>query len=434
MSQQTNQAIADKLIAKINAGESPFQVTGMRMPVNPSTGKSYRGMNALWLAMQDRADPRWMTLKQASNRQGLKIAAGSKGTLISFLKTTDRVQLLDDQGNPQLNSKRNPKTELVKLAHPVEREAYVFNGEQIEGIQPLSQYLAARNSFLEKHSPTDQLAKLVELSGAVVEATTGEPGYDAEERIIYMPDIADFASEQQYNAALLYELVKFAGQDKELFDPLAVSAEEQIRPAIAALLIGSEIGVNAQEAPQLVPEDLILVAESSPEELEKAANSAQYVMDYLMGLEIPLDRKQSTSNEKALQVGDLIDYNETQYEVMGRKGKDFQMMDKTTGQRMRVNQGDGLYTSLLATRNEARKTQQEQAQLAAQEEVLGPEEEIDHNMAHEHADELEHEFSAGMDTEPERQDANEQRASDDDDLSLTLEQDNAEQNGYKRGR
>lgn len=425
MSQQTNQQIADQLIAKINTGESPFQVPGMRMPLNPLTGKAYRGMNALWLAMQDRTDPRWMTLKQASNRQGLKIATGSKGTLISFLKTTDRVQLLDDKGNPQLNTRGNPKTDLIKLAHPVEREAYVFNGEQIEGIQPLNQFLATREKFQAEHSPGDQLAKLVELSGANVETTTGEPGYDPGERIIYMPEIDDFASEQQYNAALLFELVKFAGHDKELFDPMDVSTAESIRPAIAALLLGSEIGVHSQLAPQLVPDDILLVAESSPEELEKAANSAQYVMDYLIGLEIPRDRKQTVANERYLQVGDLIDYNETRYEVMGKgRNGDLQVMDKATENRFRVAQKDGLYSSLLAARNEARKPQQEQAQLAAQEQVMGPEEELDHSMEHEHADELEHEEGSNLDFSEEYEDFPR--------LELSQEEDEDRNSGMKR--
>src|ERR1700761_4558237 len=150
MSKQINERIAAELAARIQSGDSPFDRAG-RMPVNPTTGKPYRGMNALWLAMQDRADPRWMTLKQASNKQGWKVEKGSKGTLISFLKTTDRVQLLDENGRPQLNTRRNPKTELIKLATPVETDAYVFNGEQIEGIQSLEDFNAARQAWLGRN-------------------------------------------------------------------------------------------------------------------------------------------------------------------------------------------------------------------------------------------------------------------------------------------
>src|SRR6201999_3942601 len=103
MSKQSNEMIANKLIEKMNDRQSPFDIPGFAMPVNPTTGKSYRGMNALWLAMQGPRDPRLMTLRQASNKNGWKVEKGSKGTLINFLKTTDRVQLLDEQGKPQLN-------------------------------------------------------------------------------------------------------------------------------------------------------------------------------------------------------------------------------------------------------------------------------------------------------------------------------------------
>ncbi len=96
--------VAEKLIAELKAGTSPFQKpwkdnagTGFALPMNPTTGKNYRGMNALWLAMQHRGDPRWMTLKQASFNRWT-VEAGAKATLISFSKTSDIKHILDEKG------------------------------------------------------------------------------------------------------------------------------------------------------------------------------------------------------------------------------------------------------------------------------------------------------------------------------------------------
>jgi antirestriction protein ArdC len=391
MSKQSNELIAARLIEKMNDRQSPFDLPGFAMPVNPTTGKSYRGMNALWLAMQGPRDPRWMTLRQASNKNGWKVEKGSKGTLINFLKTTDRVQLLDEQGKPQLNSRNNPKTDLIKLETPVETQAHVFNASQIEGIPALKDYEAERDTA--RGNPAEQLAKLVELSKAKVEETTGEPGYDPTDRIIYMPEPDSFGTPQEHLAALLYELVKFAGQDKELFDPMDISAAEQARPALASLMLGSEIGVYAQLAPQMNLEDVYETALSAPDQLEAAANDAQYITDYMHGLINSREQRQAARQERFLQVGDVIDYNQKQYEVMGKlRGRDLQMMDKSTGSRFKVTAGDGIYTSLLAAKNEGLKTQREQAQVAAQEQVMGPEEELDNSMQYEHENEMEREI------------------------------------------
>lgn len=390
MSELSNQQTAARLIEKMNDRQSPFDLPGFEMPVNPTTGKAYRGMNALWLAMQGPRDPRWMTLKQASNKNGWKVQTGSKGTLISFLKTSDRVQLLDEQGKPQLNSRRNPKTELIKLASPVETDAYVFNATQIEGIPSLKEYEERRTA--SRPDPMEQLGKLVELSNAKVEQTIGEPGYDPVDRIIYMPEPDSFGTPREYQAALLYEVVKFAGQDKELFDPLDVSAAEQAKPALAALFIGNEIGVYSQLAPQINLEDVYQSALNMPEELERAANHAQYITDYLHGLINSPEQRQAARQERTLIVGDVIDYNEKQYEVMGKlRGKDLQVMDKSTGNRFKASPGDGIYASLLNAKIEGLNTQREQNRPAAPEQSEGLNEERDNSMQYEHDNELEHE-------------------------------------------
>ncbi|WDF55898.1 ArdC-like ssDNA-binding domain-containing protein [Mucilaginibacter sp. KACC 22063] len=390
MSKQSNQQIADRLIEKMNDRQSPFDLPSIMMPLNPTTGKSYRGMNALWLAMQGQQDPRWMTLKQASNKNGWKVETGSKGTLISFLKTTDRVQLLNEDGRPQLNIRRNPKTELIKLANPVETEAYVFNASQIEGIPPLREFEERRNA--SRPDPVEALAKLVELTNAKVEATTGEPGYDPVDRIIYMPEQDAFGTPQEHHAALLYEVVKFAGHEKGLYDPMDVSAAEQARPALAALFTGNEIGVKAALAPQINYEDVYMTASTAPDELEAAANAAQYMTDYLHGLINSPEQRQAARQERILIVGDVIDYNEKQYEVMGKlRGKDLQVMDKSTGNRFKASPGDGIYASLLTAKIEALKQQRSVDKSPEEEQDFDREEERDNSMEYEHADELENE-------------------------------------------
>ena len=59
------QQVASRLIEQLEAGTAPWQrpwQPGERFaPFNPTTDKDYRGMNTVWLMMQGRGDPRWMT-------------------------------------------------------------------------------------------------------------------------------------------------------------------------------------------------------------------------------------------------------------------------------------------------------------------------------------------------------------------------------------
>src|ERR1700742_4745554 len=124
MSKTTNEAVAARLAAQLEAGTSPFhQKTPFNLPVNPVTGKSYRGMTALLLGLQDRNDPRWMTLRQGSNNKW-KVGKGWKRTLINCLKSSDRVQLLEENGDKKLNSRASPVNKLIKLEKPVETNAF----------------------------------------------------------------------------------------------------------------------------------------------------------------------------------------------------------------------------------------------------------------------------------------------------------------------
>src|SRR5476651_1102967 len=120
-----HEQIAEKLIAELKAGTSPFQKpwtndnsAGYFTPLNPTTGKNYRGMNALWLAMQGHEDPRWMTLKQASFNHWT-VEKGAKATLINFVKQTDIRPVLDDEGQPVLKENGKPQTQTVKLDKPI---------------------------------------------------------------------------------------------------------------------------------------------------------------------------------------------------------------------------------------------------------------------------------------------------------------------------
>jgi antirestriction protein ArdC len=104
--------------------------------MNPTTGKRYKGINAIHLMAQGRSDSRWMTYKQAA-AAGAQVRKGEKGTPVQYWKFSEEQDKLDDNGRPVLDGKGQPVKETVMLERPRVFFATVFNGEQIDGLPPL---------------------------------------------------------------------------------------------------------------------------------------------------------------------------------------------------------------------------------------------------------------------------------------------------------
>lgn len=352
MGKQENELIAEWLINGFVYEDSPFHVTGVSMPYNPITGKSYRGMNALWLSLQGRNDPRWVTRKQALNQEGWRIPENLRGTEINVIKTTKCFRLLAEQGKPQSNHRNKRKTKLVTLPATVETQIHLFNATNILGIPNLEVY---ENRLSDKRpDPSRQLTAMVVASKVTVRHANDQIGYDAEKKTIYLPKPEFFDTRMAYDAALLYELVKYAGQEKRLFDPMSVSVAQKARPVLAALFLGSKIGIHSQLAKETDLVSLCRTALYFPDELEKATNDAQDISDHLHSLVNFRGQRQGTSRDRFLQAGDKIMYRGQHYEVMNpARGNGVKIVNHSTGFRFKVTKKDVIYGSLLAAKQES---------------------------------------------------------------------------------
>ena len=129
-----HERVAESLIEQLKQGTAPWQKPwepgepGLCLPINPTTGKRYRGVNVIHLMSQGRADTRWMTYKQAADASW-QVRKGEKGTSIQFWKFSEELTQRDENGQP------------VKVTVPLERPrvffATVFNAEQINGLPPI---------------------------------------------------------------------------------------------------------------------------------------------------------------------------------------------------------------------------------------------------------------------------------------------------------
>jgi len=358
--------IAEKLIAALEAGTSPFQKpwtddnsSGYTTPLNPTTGLNYRGMNAFWLAMQGHDDPRWMTFKQAAAHKW-SVAKGAKATMITYVKKFDVRPVLDEKGKPVRTPEGRPVTEKIKLEKPMFINAFVFNAEQINGI-PECRQVSSEKQAEQRWSAIERAEQIIGASEAVVKHGGNEAYYTPLRDRIRMPKKGQFDSAAKYYATLLHELGHWSGHETRLNRDLTNRygspgyAKEELRAEIASLMMGSElnIGHNFGQHAAYVG-SWIKVLKDDPAELFRASADAQRITDYLMAFERKRERPLEPVNTAADQLlsGDLIAYNDTVYQVLaGPAGKACYVRDNATGAKTRVRIQDGLYTSLLAAKN-----------------------------------------------------------------------------------
>jgi len=134
--------VAEKLIEQLKAGTAPWQrpwepgEPNAFLPMNPTTGKRYKGVNAIYLVSQGRIDPRWMTYRQAQS-VGAQVRKGEKGTPVQYWKFAEEQDKRDEAGKPVLDEHGKPVKITVALERPRVFFATLFNAEQIDGLPPI---------------------------------------------------------------------------------------------------------------------------------------------------------------------------------------------------------------------------------------------------------------------------------------------------------
>ncbi len=239
--------VVEELLGHIEAGTAPWQKPWepgkVRMaPFNPASGKDYRGINALWLEMRGRSDPRWMTYRQAS-AQDAQVRNGEKGTMIEYWKWSERENVLDDNGKPVLDDKGVAKTRDVRLDRPRVFHAVVFNADQIDGLAP---YMAPEPTF----SPVERAEQILKQGNVPIFHDQNDRAfYRSSTDQIHMPHQAAFKGQYEYYATALHELGHATGHGSRMareFGPFGseVYAKEELRAEIASYMLTTELGLG----------------------------------------------------------------------------------------------------------------------------------------------------------------------------------------------
>ena len=287
-----HEAVAEKLIEQLKAGTAPWQKPwqpgepGAMLPINPTTGKRYKGINALQLMSEGHSDQRWMTYKQAAAVDA-QVRKGEKGTPIQYWKFSEEHDKLDASGKPVLDAKGEPIKQTVKLERPRVFFATVFNAEQIDGLpalQPRKQ---------QDWNAVERAEQILQASGAVIRhGEQNRAFYRPATDSIHLPDKGQFSTADNYYATALHELGHWTGHesrlDRDLVHPFGSEgyAKEELRAEIASMILGDELGIGHDPGQHAAYVGLWIKAlQEEPLEIFRAAADAEKIQAYVLGLE-----------------------------------------------------------------------------------------------------------------------------------------------------
>lgn len=279
--------VVDTLIKRMKEGTSPFQKpwnpdASSPLPMNPTTGNRYKGINSIMLYCQMREDPRWMTFKQAKDNDWY-VKKGESGTRIQYWKTHENRVVRDEKGKPILDKEGNKQKIRIKLERPRVFYATVFNAEQIEGIPSIEKKEITWD-------PNQEAEKILKNSGAVIENSNDDRAYYASlQDIIRLPKKEQFDTAGDYYGVALHELGHWTGHesrlDRDILNPFGSQeyAKEELRAEIASMILGQElnIGRNLDHNVAYI-QNWISVLENDPLELFRAATDAEKIFDLVL--------------------------------------------------------------------------------------------------------------------------------------------------------
>lgn len=302
--------VAETLIAALEKGTAPWQIPWESgqidfMPNNPTTGKRYRGINALMLAAQGRSDPRWLTYNQAQDIGG-QVRKGEKGTPVQYWKFTEQQDRRDEQGRLVIDQKTGkPFKDEVRLERPKVFFATVFNGEQIDNMPAMPEVKPPA------WNPNERAEALLKASGAEIRHVPSDRAfYSPVPDFIQTPPPGQFSEPSKYYATAIHELGHWTGHssrlDRDIGHPFGSEAyaREELRAEIASLIIGNELGLGhdpGQHAAYV--KSWVSVLKDDPMEIFRAASDAEKITGYVAAFE---QRQQQTQDNHQANAASVV--------------------------------------------------------------------------------------------------------------------------------
>ena len=281
------QEVTDQILGYLDNGVVPWRNpiakgAGDGWPKNLQTGKRYRGINVMLLAMKSAVagftSDYWMTFKQAQAKNG-QVRKGEKGSLVTFWKVYET----QDQQTGE------PKT------LPILRHYTAFNIDQIEGIN-------APDAPAE--DPNKPLFQPLEKAEAILAGFADPPSvshdggsrafYRVRDDSVHLPEPDRFDCKENYYSTLFHEISHSTGVVKRLdrgldTDPAPFGSPDYSREELVAEISAAYLCATCGISPRTIEQTAaylqgwIRVLKGDKRLVVSAAGAAQKSADLILG-------------------------------------------------------------------------------------------------------------------------------------------------------
>jgi antirestriction protein ArdC len=312
------QEVTDQIVAMLEKGTAPWQKPWepgvLQLPLNPTTGKVYRGGNALHLmAVAGRKgfeDPRWLTYRQAQEH-GWQVRQGEKGTHIEFWQFPEHERNRDSGEKPNADSPGDETGREESRSRMLHRIYTVFNGKQIDGIPA---YEPQKPQEWEAVQAGERI--LVNSGARITHDQDDRAFYSPASDKIHLPPREAFKNASDYYGTALHELSHWSGHQTRLNrETLNESyrfgdtnyAKEELRAELASVFLAAEKGIphNPEQHAAYVA-SWIQTLKNDKNEIFRAAKDAHAAADYLIAFDKELPKDRSPQEPTRTETAELV--------------------------------------------------------------------------------------------------------------------------------
>ena len=258
------------------------------MPKSAISQNEYSGINVLSL-MNDEYDSNfWITKKQVKSLGGsIKEEHIDKARDIFFLKDVIKKEEVADKDTGEI--------EEVDKKYTVLKSYKVFNSEAVDSIN---------FNFEEKEKTPNERIEEIEnfVKDLKVNMNVGEPAYSPRDDVVFMPNIQDFNSSEDYYSTIFHELSHFTGHKSRInrqekiwkkYDSQTAYALEELVAELGSCFLSSKFEIDTKDSKNAEYLDSWIKAiKEKPYILFSMASHASKSTNYLQNL--------AKRNDKAL--------------------------------------------------------------------------------------------------------------------------------------
>lgn len=283
--------VTERVLAKLEEGtvpwSKPWSASAGGVPVSLSSGKPYRGINVILLAIAAEdggyRSNWWGTYKQVEKLGG-NVRKGEKSTIVVFWKRL----LMEDE----VDGKK------VKKAIPLLRYFRVFNADQCENLPEKYQAPAEVEGTFAEHKDAEQLLKeyFARENAPRVSYGGDRAYYQDGVNKIQLPNREDFFTPEEYYSTAFHEVTHSTGSSLRLNRPGiaeanhkfgdVVYAKEELCAEMGSAILQAVTGIEAPfDNSAAYIANWLGALKNDNKLVVQAAAQAQKAVDHILGIE-----------------------------------------------------------------------------------------------------------------------------------------------------